>query len=151
MSRAPCPVHLKEQVEMPCGIIEDAVAEDVNEVTQGRLHTFHAAVHLLQTTEEVGIRLDDVEVGVLRFREVGVDLRQPDIGKRLPVAREGFDVASVFMVAGVVFDDVEEGETLLKHGFRLFRGGGAEAVMQCPGILTTIVSLMASTREHIEI
>ena len=91
---------------MPGGGIEDAVAEDVDEVTQCGLHTVGGMVHLLQATDEVGIRLDDVEVGVLGFREVGIDLRKAYVGKRLPVAREGLDVSSVLVVAGVVFDDV---------------------------------------------
>ena len=86
MSGTPCPVHLEEEVEMPCGGIEDAVAENVDEVAQCGFHTVGGAVHLLQTTEEVGIGLDDVEMSVLRFRKVCIDLRKANVGQGLPVA-----------------------------------------------------------------
>ena len=90
--------------------VEDVVSKDVDDIPQRTLHTHLGFlrygninrqnstyyrdvitrlgnVQLLQTTVEIGIRLNDVQMGVLRLRIIGIQLREAHVGYGPPLAR----------------------------------------------------------------
>ena len=130
-ARTARPVHLKEEVEVMGLGVQNLVGEDADDVAKRSLYPVHRlrrhrdvnrqhrAQHrhivargrcpqLLQTAIQVGVWLDDVQVGVLRFGEVGIELRQAHIGNGLPVAGHGLDIAVVFCVEGMLLNAVEQ-------------------------------------------
>ena len=64
--------------------------------------------------QKIGIRLDDMQMGIHRFGRVGIFLAQTHVGDRLPVAGKGFDVTSLDAVAAVILDVVEEADGVVK-------------------------------------
>ena len=69
MSSTACPVVLKEEVEMVGLGVEDAVGEDVDEVAEGFFQS-----RVFPDAEEVGVRLDDMQVSVLLLGIVGIEV-----------------------------------------------------------------------------
>ena len=126
-----CPIHVEEEVEVMGLGIENLVAEDVDKLTQRffdaegniiptfsgsewtrtSLHQFGAFLH---QTEEVGIGFDDVEVGVLRLRIVGVEVRKTHIGYRIPLACTGFDITTILGIPTMLLDAVVETDGIIE-------------------------------------
>ena len=129
------PVHLEEEVEVVGGGVEDALGEEGEQAPDGtRYHGHGSGIHagggrnsgsginaggrnsgsssaaFLQRAQEVGVRLNDVKVGVLALGVVLVLVGEPHVTDGLPVARASLDVASVDGIPGVALDVLEEVE-----------------------------------------
>ena len=63
---------------------------------------------LLKGAIEIGVRLDDMEMRILRLRVIGILLGESHICNRLPVAVLGFDIASVLRFPCLFLDGLEE-------------------------------------------
>lgn len=96
------PVHLKEEIQMVCLWIQDIVSKDFNQVTHRTLYpgqqfnrysnTYrqHGTEHryivarllstqFLQAAQQIGIGLNDMQMGILRLGIVGIQFRQAHI------------------------------------------------------------------------
>ena len=104
--------------------IKNLVGKNINQIPKRTFHTYDGlhghtyahwqhrsdgwhvvarllSLHLFQTPEEIGVWLDDVQVGVLRLRIVSIQLRQAHIGYLAPLACAGLYVAVVLTVKSV--------------------------------------------------
>ena len=88
-----CPVVFEEEVEMMCLWIEYVVGKDIDEIAQGTLESL-----VLPDAEEVGVRLYDVQVGVLRLREVGVKLGEAHVVNLAPLPRASLYISVIHHV-----------------------------------------------------
>ena len=136
-SPTPRPVVLEEEVEMVGSRVEDMVGKDMNEIADGSLDprqhsdrrniiftisiivtivtivTIVIIAPFLQAAKEVGVGLDDVEMGVLRLRVVGVEFGETHVGYLAPLTRRRLDVAVVDSVERMLLNAVEEAEGCL--------------------------------------
>ena len=168
-----CPIHVEEEVEVMSLGIEYLVAKDVDELTQRlfdtkgnippaflssewtrtTLHQFGAFLH---QTEEVGIGFDDVEVGILRLRIVGIEVRETHVGYRLPFACAGFDITTILWIPTMLLDAVVETDGVVE-GLGVARGtcifgetvndeaNGIELLLGVEGIAFGIKTPVSST------
>ena len=126
--------------------IENLVQKDVDKVAQGGFNTHqivlgtgnadrqHRAQHrhivtrllrlqLTERTQQVGVGLNDVKMGVLRLGIVGIKVRQAHVGNGLPVTCTSLYVAVVLRIKGVLLDAVEKLQGILQR-LTVARGTG---------------------------
>ena len=67
MTGTACPVFLEEEVEVVSFGIENLIGEDIDHIAQSLLQSL-----ILPYTVEIGIWFNDMQVGILRLRIVGI-------------------------------------------------------------------------------
>ena len=118
--------------------IEYFVSEDVDEVAQCPLNTHHCLVRhgdinhlhsshdrqvvvrsgrakLLEAAEQVGVWLNDVQMGVLRLGVVGIELRETHVGYLAPLPCASLDVSVVLAVEGVFLYAVKQFQGIVER------------------------------------
>ena len=137
VSSPTCPVHLKEEVQMVGLGIQNLVCKDVDEITQRCLDTQNGlrrntytyrkystngrnivarlfSLKLSQTAQQVGIGFDDVQMGILRLGEVGIQLGQAHISNGPPFSGASLYITIMLLVEGMCFDAVIQVEGILQ-------------------------------------
>ncbi len=112
------PLVIEEEVEVPGFLVEELVGEDVEQCADAllQLGSFPYPV-------EVGVWLDDMEVGVHRAGSVLVLVGETHIGNGLPVARQCLDISHVLGIERMLLDVMVERDGDVE-GFLVARGAG---------------------------
>ncbi len=91
-------------------VIQDLVGENQDQVTE----LFFEAL-VFPYPVQVGIRFEDMQVGVHRLRLIRVLVAEPHILYPFPVFRKGFHITVLFRVETILFDRLEETDRVIQR------------------------------------
>ena len=110
------PVVIEEELQMRCLRVQYAVDEQADEVVQLTLQ-----VIVLPYPEQIGVRLQDVQMGIHGLSLVGILVAEAHVGHFFPFAGQRFAISVFLSVEAVRLDVVKQTDGIFQC-FAVARG-----------------------------
>ena len=99
------PLIIEEEVEVISFLIKQLIGEDIEKIADALLK-----FRSLPNAIEVGVRLNDMEMGIHGAGTILVLIRETHVGNRIPFTGQGFDITIVLGIKGMFLDVMIQGD-----------------------------------------